>query len=117
MLTYYTDKPNIWTFRIRQATMENVELQITDMYSLLQATASLSGITYDDYESLISFTASISSANSGSEYRATLYASSSLVWNGTIQVHPDTDEPKWNVESQIDNVKSNVSENRYIIMD
>jgi hypothetical protein len=78
---------------------------------------SLSGITYNGYESLLGFTGSISGAYEGAEYRATLYTDTSSIWHGSIQVFKSSSAEKYEYENQIPPVTSHASENRYIILD
>jgi hypothetical protein len=89
------------------------------MYELNNITASLSGITFSGYESYIGFTASISGAIVGGEYRATLLNSGSTepIWNGSIQVYASQSIDKSVYENQNTQYVSHESENRYIIME
>jgi hypothetical protein len=93
-------------------------MSLQDMYGLNNLTASMSGISYEGYESYIGFTASISGAIVGSEYRATLLNSGSTepLWNGTIQVYASQSVDKTVYENQNTQYVSHESENRYIIM-
>jgi hypothetical protein len=95
-------------------------MSLTDMTTLDTFTASMSGITYEGYESYIGFTASISGAIVASEYRAVLYngtpSGSVDIWRGTIQVYASQSIDKSVYENQIPPITSHVSENKYIIM-
>jgi len=88
------------------------------MYTLANLTASLSGTTYQPYESYISTSMSISGAIVGGEYRASLFCSGNLdpIWNGSIQVYASQSIDKSVYENQIPPVTSHASENRYIIL-
>jgi hypothetical protein len=90
------------------------------MTTLTTFTASMSGITYEAYESYVGFTASISGAIVGSEYRAVLYNATPTgsvdIWRGTVQVYQSQSIDKSVYENQIPPVTSHESENKYIIM-
>jgi hypothetical protein len=89
------------------------------MTTLQNFTASISGLTYESYESYVSFSLNISGAIVGEEYRATLINSGSLepIWNGSIQVYASQSTDKSVYENQNKQYISHQSENRYIIMD
>lgn len=91
-----------------------------DMYLLTTQTQSFNSFTYNDEESLLGFTASISNPIYGSEYRATLSdESGSVVWHGTFNTFASssTTESKSVYETQISpEFKSNVTDNSFIIL-
>jgi hypothetical protein len=92
-------------------------MSLQDMMSQVNTTASLSNITYNGYESLLAFTASINTNVIADEYRATLYNSGSTtpIWNGSIQVYASQSIDKANYVTQNDGYVSNVSTNEFII--
>ena len=96
-------------------------MSLQDMTRLTNTTASLSGITFDGYESILDFTASISSAVVGEEYRATILNSGSdtPIWHGTINVFGQQTYVKDEYTNQIplSGSISNASTNEYIILD
>jgi hypothetical protein len=94
-------------------------MSLQNMTTLENTTASLSGVTFSGYESYIGFTASISGAAVGEEYRAYLInsGSTSAIWHGSLQVYMSGSAPKSSYENQNTQYISHVSENRYIIMD
>jgi hypothetical protein len=118
MLAYYISQSNAYTFRTQPTASNSFTLSLQDMYGLNNLTASMSGISYEGYESYIGFTASISGAIVGSEYRATLLNSGSIepIWHGTIQVYGSQSVDKTVYENQNTQYVSHESENRYIIM-
>lgn len=118
MLAYYISQSNEYTFRTQPTSSNSFTLSLQDMYELNNITASLSGITFEGYESYIGFTASISGAIVGGEYRATLLNSGSTepIWNGSIQVYASQSIDKSVYENQNTQYVSHESENRYIIM-
>jgi hypothetical protein len=121
MQSYYISQSNSYTFRTQPtaSTLNEFTMSLTDMTTLETFTASMTDITYEGYESYIGFTASISGTNIGEEYRATIINSGSTepIWNGSIQVYASSSAAKSVYENQNTQYISNVTENRYIIMD
>jgi hypothetical protein len=122
MLAYYISQSNEYTFRTEPTASNSFTMSLQDMTTQYNLTASISGLTYEPYESYVSFTMSnISGAIVGEEYRAVLSnstASGSVdIWNGTIQVYASQSIDKSVYENQNTQYISNESENRYIIMD
>jgi hypothetical protein len=121
MESYYISQSNSYTFRTQPtaSTSNAFTMSLTDMTTLDTFTATLSGVTYEGYESYIGFTASISGAVVASEYRAVLYnatpTGSADIWRGTIQVYQSQSIDKSVYENQIPPVTSHESENKYII--
>ncbi len=121
MQSYYISQSNSYTFRTQPtaSTLNEFTMSLTDMMGLNTFTASLSGITYEGYESYIGFTASISGTFPGDEYRAVLYngtpSGSVDIWRGTFQVYNPTTAEKSEYENQIPPITSHESENKYII--
>lgn len=126
MLTYYTSASNDYTIRTVSNTSTNITLSLQNMSTLQNSTASLSGVSIvNSYESLLAFTASISGAVSGDEYRAKILVSGSdePIWNGSFQVFvsQSIDKPSYRNqvplgESGSDNFNSYTSSNSYIIL-
>lgn len=118
MLAYFISQSNEYTLRTQPTSSNQFTMSLQDMTTQDNFTASLSGITYEGYESMLSFTASISGSIVGEEYRATIYnsGSTSPIWNGTVQVYASQSIDKSVYENQNTQYKSNVSENKYIIM-
>ena len=120
MQTYYLSGSNNYTIRVSSTTINSandVTMSFQDMYTLQNTTASLSNISYDSYESLLSFTASIDTNLVADEFRATLLNSGSEIWHGSWQVFRPQTIDKANYTIQNDGFISNVSENKYIILD
>ena len=122
MQTYFTSGSNVWTIRTKPASGNSFTMSLQDMTTQVNSTASLSGITYDSYESLLSFTASIENTNTAQEFRATLINGDKTIWHGSIQVYASQsfdNQSKANYRNQIpvDNrIVSNVSTNEYVIL-
>ena len=78
MLGYHISQSNSYTIRTEPTASNSFTMSLQDMTTLVNSTASLSGITYDGYESILAFTASISGAIVGEHLGADVTA-------GTIQ--------------------------------
>lgn len=119
MLGYYISQSNNYTFRTEPTASAEFTMSLQNMTTLENTTASLSGVTYEGYESYIGFTASIATAAIGEEYRAFLInsGSSEPIWHGSVQVYMSSSVSKSVYENQNTQYISNVTENRYIILD
>jgi hypothetical protein len=119
MLAYYISQSNEYTFRTQPTSSNEFSMSLQDMYTLENLPMTMSGITYEPYESYIGFTGSISASIAGGEYRATLYNTGDVnpIWYGSIQVYKSSSAEKSEYENQIPPVTSHASENRYIILD
>ena len=118
MLAYYISQSNSYTIRTEPTGSNSFTMSLTDMMGLNSFTASLTSASYTSYESILAFTASISGAVVGSEYRATLYNSADTIWHGSVQVYHSQSIDKSIYENQIPldgNEVSHVSENKYVI--
>jgi hypothetical protein len=119
MLTYYISGSNGYTIRTQPTASNEFTLSLQDMYGLNNFTASLISTSFEGYESYIQFTASISGAIVGSEYRATLLNSGSneALWHGSIQVFASQSVDKTEYKTQNDGYISYTgSSNEYIIL-
>lgn len=121
MLAYYISQSNSYTIRTEITGSNEFTMSLTDMMGLNTFTASMSEVSYSAYESILAFTASISGANVGDEYRAVLYnqsgSASMDIWHGSWQVYASQSIDKSVYENQITQFVSHESENKYIIMD
>ena len=119
MLSYFISQSNEYTFRTQPTASSEFTMSLTDMTTLYTFTASIASMSYEPYESFVSFSMDISGAIVGEEYRATLLNSGSLepLWNGSVQVYASQSLDKSVYENQNKQYISHVSENRYIIMD
>ena len=116
MLTYYLSGSNGYTIRTQNTGSNAFTMSLQDMTLQTNTTASLSNISYDGYESKLSFTASLSSTLTGEEYRAVLINGDKEIWHGSLQVFRPQVVDKANYTNQNDGYISNVSSNEYIIM-
>jgi len=124
MLTFISGSTNSYTIRISPpTTTEQFTMSLQDMTTQVNSTASLTGITYNGYESLLGFTASIPNTNVAQEFRATLENGGYEIWRGSIQVFTtQSNEPIYKsvYANQIPldgNEVSHVSTNQYVILD
>lgn len=118
MLTYFVSQSNSYSFRTDVTSSNEFTMSLQDMTTLTDTTASLSGVTYDGYESVLSFTASISDTLIGEEYRAKIYNGSRIlpIWNGSIQVYKTQVVNKPVYKTQNDGFISHDTENEFIII-
>ena len=123
MLTFISGSINGYTIRTEPTASNSFTMSLQDMTTQANSTASLSGITYNGYESLLSFTASINNTNVAQEFRATLLNGTTDIWHGSIQVfmsQSNSPEYKSISANQIPldgNEVSHVSTNQYVILD
>jgi hypothetical protein len=118
MLAYFISQSNEYTIRTQPTASNQFTMSLQDMTTQDTFTASLSGITYEGHESILGFTASITGSIVSEEYRATILNSGSVepIWHGTVQVYASQSIDKSVYENKNTQYKSNVSENKYIIM-
>ena len=118
MLTYFISGSNGYTIRTQPTSSNEYTLSLQDMTRLNNTTASLTNVSYEGYESYLSFTASISGTMVGEEYRATLFnsGSSDPIWHGSVQVYSSQSVDKPVYKTQNDGYISHESTNEYIIM-
>lgn len=116
MQSYYLSGSNQNVFRIEQTTSPTFTMNYQNMETLVNVTQSLSA-EYTSSESILKFDAEISGAYDGAEYRAYLEdGDSNKVWYGTYKVFSSASIDKTQYKSHLDNeYKSNVTTNEYII--
>ena len=123
MLTYFSSGSNVWTFRVQPTGSSALTLHLQDMTTQVNTSASLS-YSYNEYESMLSFTASqvptLVSASVGTQYRAYISDTTCSIWHGSISVFTSQSMDKPSYISQIpleDVYISNVTENEFVILD
>ena len=119
MLTYFISGSNGYTFRTGQTACNTFTMSLQDMLAQTNSTASIISQSYNEYESMVSFTASISNAYVGQEFRATLLTGTTELWNGSIQVFGSQSVSKPEYINQIPINSGSISSdssNEYIIM-
>jgi hypothetical protein len=117
MLAYYISGSNGFTIRTQPTGSSSLTLQLQNMYTLVNTSSSISGSSYNAYESMLSFTASIVSASVGDEYRVSINSGTASIWHGSIQVYASQSIDKPVYKTQNDGYVSHITENKYIIMD
>jgi len=117
MLTYFMSGSNGYTVRTSQTTSNALTMSLQDMTRLTNTTASLTNITYNQCESMLSFSASITNAIVGEEYRAFITDGIDTLWNGSVQVFTSQSISKPEYNTQNDGFISNPSANEYVIID
>ena len=120
MQAYYISGSNVFTFRTEPTSSATLNLHLQNMLTLVNTTSSISSYTYNAYESLLQFTASIANAKVGDEWRAFIKSGDIEIWHGTIGVFTSQsiDKPNYTNQIPLENVYvSRVSDNEYIIMD
>lgn len=116
MQGYYLTGSNLFTIRTQDMTgTPTLTLKLEDMYTLQNTTSSISNYTFDTYENLLQFTASISGAIVGGEYRAYLLSGSTNIWNGSIQVY-QSESLNTTYTNQNNQYVSHITDNEFIIM-
>lgn len=118
MLSYFISQSNNYTFRTQPTASNSFTMSLTDMTTLETFTGTITSLSYEPYESYVSFSLAVSGAIVGQEYRATLINSGSLtpIWNGSVQVFASQSTDKSVYENQNRQYISHVSDNSYIIM-
>ena len=119
MLTYFISGSNEYTFRTNQIICNSLTMSLQDMLTQTNTTASIISSSYNQYESMLSFTASINNAYVGQEFRATLLDGTTDLWNGSIQIYASQSVSKPEYVNQIPlngERLSAESTNEYIIM-
>lgn len=117
MLTYFISGSNGYTLRTGQTTDNAFTMSLQDMTRLTNITASLTDVSYNNCESMLSFTASISGAIVGEEYRATITDGVNTLWNGSVQAYMSQSITKPEYNTQNDGFISHPSQNEYVIID
>lgn len=126
MLTYFISSSNNYTIRTEPNPSYDVVLSLQNMITQENFTASLENLYIDYYESILEFSASISGAKVGDEYRATITLEGyddQPFWNGSIQVFDSQSVNKPSYVNQIPlpvegipPYTSEVSNNTFIIL-
>ena len=65
MQPFYISGSNLFTLRTKPTGSGVLKLNLQDMYTLVNTTASISSYTYNAYESLLAFTASVKTLTNG----------------------------------------------------
>ena len=124
MLAYYISGSNNYSFRIAPTGSSQLKLNLQNMLTLVNTTSSISAsgrpYTYNAYESILNWTASISGAQVGDQYRAFITDTTSSIWDGSISVFASQSIDKAAYQNQLgveQRYISNLTDNEYIIME
>jgi hypothetical protein len=93
-------------------------MSLQDMVTQTNTTASLVSSSFTAYENLLAFTASISGAYTGQEFRVTVLNGENTepIWYGSLQVYQSQSVDKAVYKTQNTQYISNESTNEYIII-
>jgi hypothetical protein len=118
MLSYYLNNTNSYTIRTENTSSNQYTMSLQDMVTQTNTTASLVSSSFTLYENLLAFTASISGAYTGQEFRVRILNSGSTepIWYGSLQVYQSQSVDKAVYKTQNDQYISHQSTNEYIIM-
>lgn len=118
MLSYYLNNTNSYTIRTENTSSNQFTMSLQDMVTQTNTTASLVSSSFTAYENLLAFTASISGAYTGQEFRVKVLnsGSSEPIWYGSLQVYQSQSVDKAVYKTQNDQYISHESTNEYIIM-
>jgi hypothetical protein len=121
MLSYFGTGSNYFSIHTQPfaSASANLVLHIEDMYLLTTQSFSITGsafISYDNYESILSFSLDLPITNTGYEYRLSLENTGSVIYNGTLQVYASQSVNKTEYVNQNSQYKSRLSGNEFIII-
>jgi hypothetical protein len=121
MLSYFGSGSNTFSIHTQTFTSSsaNLILHVEDMYLLSTQSFSLTGsafISYNEYESILSFSLDLPYTNTGYEYRLSLTNTGSVIYNGTMQVYRSQSVNKADYVNQNNQYKSKLSGNEFIIL-
>lgn len=116
MISYFITGSNNYTFRTEDINSGSaLTLQLENMYTLANTSQSITNYSFNEYENILSFTASISGAIVGDEWRAYIVSGTTSVWHGSIQVY-STESNNTTYTNQNNQYISHITDNEYIIM-
>lgn len=119
MLTYFIPGGNVFTIRTAPTTSTAVTMSLQDMLTQVNTTASITSASYNECESILSFTASISGAYEGQEFRTVIRIGTTDLYNGSVQVFGSQSISKPEYVNQIPLASGSLSSdssNQFIIM-
>lgn len=121
MLSYFGSGSNSFSIHTQPFVSASADLvlHVEDMYLLSTQSFSLTGsafISYDAYESILSFSLDLPITNTGYEYRLELTNTGSVIYNGTMQVYASQSVDKTQYVNQNTKYKSHLSRNEFIII-
>jgi hypothetical protein len=121
MLSYFGTGSNYFSIHTQPfiSSSSNLVLNVEDMYLLTTQSFNISGsafVSYNEYESILSFSLDLPYTNTGYEYRLSLSNTGSVIYNGTMQVYRSQSVNKADYVNQNNQYKSKLSGNEFIIL-
>jgi hypothetical protein len=121
MLSYFGTGSNHFSIHTQPfvSSSANLVLNVEDMYLLTTQSFTLSGsafISYNNYESILSFSLQLPTTSVAYEYRLELTNTGSTIYNGTMQVYSSQSVNKTEYVNQNTKYKSHLSRNEFIII-
>ena len=121
MLSYFGTGSNSFSIHTQTFTSSSASLvlNVQDMYLLTTQSFSITGsafVSYDSYESILSFSLQLPTTSVAYEYRLELTNTGSTIYNGTMQVYASQSVNKTEYVNQNTQYKSRLSGNEFIIM-
>jgi hypothetical protein len=121
MLSYFGTGSNYFSIHTQTFTSSsaNLVLNVQDMYLLTTQSFSITGsafVSYDSYESILSFSLQLPTTSVAYEYRLELENTGSTIYNGTMQVYASQSVNKTEYVNQNNQYKSRLSGNEFIII-
>lgn len=121
MLSYFGTGSNNFSIHTQTFTSSsaNLRLDLEDLYLLTTQSFSITGsafISYEPYESILSFSLNIPTTSVAYEYQVSLFDGSESIYYGTMQVYSSQSVDKTGYLNQNTQYKSKLSGNEFIIM-
>lgn len=121
MLSYFGTGSNNFSIHTQTFTSSsaNLVMNVEDLYLLTTQSFAISGsafISYEPYESILSFSLQLPTTSVAYEYQLTLLNNGSNIYNGTMQVYASQSVDKTQYVNQNTQYKSKLTGNEFIIM-
>jgi hypothetical protein len=121
MLSYFGTGSNTFSIHTQTFTSSSASLvlNVQDMYLLTTQSFSITGsafVSYDSYESILSFSLQLPTTSVAYEYRLELQNTCSTIYNVTMQVYASQSVNKTEYVNQNTQYKSRLSGNEFIII-
>lgn len=121
MLSYFGSGSNYFSIHTQPfiSSSANLVLNLENMYTLTTQSFTISGsafVSYDSYESILSFSLDLPNTITADEYRLELTNTGSVIYNGTLQVYASQSVNKTGYQNQNNQYKSKLTGNEFIIM-
>ena len=121
MLSYFGSGSNNFSIHTQTFTSSsaNLRLDLEDLYLLTTQSFAITGsafISYDSYESILSFSLQIPTTSVAYEYQVSIFNGSSSIYYGSMQVYASQSVNKVDYVNQNTQYKSKLTGNEFIIM-